>query len=254
MKKIKHDFNWHSFNGFKLCAYWRRVDSLDVCIHKTNDFLNDFIKLHPDGLPLRCTPQITRKKFTMHYYEVVPSFDELKNLIVAGIDTNYIGEGSTVFYDTATKSVNCNRFISIELECGRDGYNQPQVLFPPKNDEAADIVSKDFFKNCCDLFVKHWQPRKGFIKPSYTRICEYTREEFHDVGWLTYFSDGLGELPQLPDWAQIIPAEGYGTYIQLAEELPDYKNEKEFNEVVDKMIELSKIISPWLKTKRDLII
>jgi hypothetical protein len=256
MKKIKHDFNWHRYNGCELCVYWRREDSLDDCVRKTSDFFNDFIKLHPDGLPLRCAPQLTREKLTTYYYDVVPSFDELKNLIVAGISTSYIGEGSKVAYDTATKLVNYNRYISIQLECccKNNQYNQSQVQFPPKNDEAADIVSKDFFKNCFDLFVKHWQPKKGFIRLPYLRIWEYTSAVFHDVGWLTYFSEGLGELPKLPDWAKIIPAEGYGTYIQVSEELPDYKNENEFNEIVDKMIELSKIISPWLKTKRDLII
>jgi hypothetical protein len=52
----------------------------------------------------------------------------------------------------------------------------------------------------------------------------------------------------------IIPIEGYGTYVQVSDELPDCENKKEFYEVVDKMIELSEIISPWLMAKRDLMI
>jgi hypothetical protein len=251
MKKIKHDFSWHSLNGFELCAYWRRVDPLDVCVHKTSDFLHDFIKLHPDGLPLRYLP--SSKRLIPSYCNAVPSFDELRSIVVEGIDRYFIGEGSTVFYDTATNPVNCNRFISIKLHCGGQN-NQPRVKFPPKNEEATDIVSEEFFKSCYDLFLKHWQPKYGFILLPYSPIKEYSKEEFYHTGWLNYFSDGLGELPKLPDWVRIIPAEGYGTYVQVSEELPDHTNEKEFHEIVDKIIELSKIISPWLMTKRDLMI
>jgi hypothetical protein len=254
MKKIKYDRDWHFFNRFQLLADWRRVDSLDVCVTKTSGFLNDFIKLCPEWLPFKVYS--TRRRSATSCYYTVPPFDELKEIIVEGLDKYTTHGGSTVYYDSAIKPTNYKKLILIKLDCGahNGAFNQSYMHFPPQNEEVANIISEGFLKNCYDLFLKHWQPRHGFIIPSYSLIWEYTKKEFDSVGWLTYFSDGLGELPKFPDWVKIIPADGYGTYIQISEKLPDYKNEKEFNEIVDKMIELSKIISPWIMTKRDLMI
>jgi hypothetical protein len=176
MKKIKHDYLWHSRNGFKLCAYWRREDSLDVCVQNMSNFLNDFIKLCPSWLPFRWQS----KGVITSCNDVVPSSDVLREIIVAGIGQCTDNAGSTVIFESAIRPINYRKLISIILSCGAcsGAYNQPQMKFPPKNEEATDIISKEFFKKCYDLFLKHWQPRQGFISLPYYPVKEYSEKSF----------------------------------------------------------------------------
>jgi hypothetical protein len=95
--------------------------------------------------------------------------------------------------------------------------------------------------------LKHWRPKNGHVTPSLSLIKRYTGIDIDAVGWLTYISNGLGGFPQLPDWVKIIPAEGYGTYLQVSDDLPNYENESEFREIAGKIYELSKILTSWLR-------
>jgi hypothetical protein len=56
-------------------------------------------------------------------------------------------------------------------------------------------------------------------------------------------------LPELPDWVKITPFENCGTCLQISDELPNHKDEKEFHEIALKIKELSDIITTWHRKK-----
>jgi hypothetical protein len=258
MKKIKYDGNWHS-NGFGVGATWTRRDSIDVCTQKTSDFLDGFIKLCPDWLPFKVS---VPAKCAFISYAEVPSLTVLRKIIDEGIDRFAYGYGNTVYFNNIVELSDQKRVICIHLTCGAYDRqsNSVSIQFPPYNDEVKHIVTKEFFLASFGLMLKHWNPYRGCSGIPFSMIRDYAQADdvnsirSPEFGWLNYFSDKLGELPELPAWAIVTPVEGFGNYIQVSEDLPDKTKEKELHDIITKVYELSEIIKPWIKSKWEFII
>jgi hypothetical protein len=224
----------------------QREYSPDEVVQKTKDFLNDFIKLCPEWLPFSIPSSLT---YCNKSFFDVPAFDILSAAIAEG---NFSIEGSeTTFHNNIDHSSdNFKKIIEIQMQLEVKGCEDKclssLVRFPPHTEETKQIVTKDFIKNVFDLFLKYWHPKNGYVLPSCSHIKRYIGTDVFGVGWLTYLSNELGEYPLLPDWVKIIPVEGYGIYIQVSDELPDYENESEFRKIAERIYELFKIIKPWL--------
>jgi hypothetical protein len=259
MKKIKYDGNWH-LKGSGVWAVWTRYDSIDLCTQKTSDFLNDCVQLCPDCLPFNVVSPVKHYKTTP--YSAVPSLAVLRKIIEEGINKYVCNGGYSAFFNNIMNSSDQRRVILIKLTCGAyDRYsNSMSIGFPPYNDEAKHIVTKEIFLASMKLMIKHWNPyRAGSgIEPSMLR--DYTQVDdilsiCPEVGWLNYFSGKLGELPALPDWVIVTPVEGFGNCIQVSDELPcKIKEKNELHDVIAKVYELSEIIKPWIQSKWEFIV
>jgi hypothetical protein len=259
MKKIKHDRKWYDYNSCGVGVMWTRYDSMDVCVQKTSDFLNDFVKLYPAWVPFKIFSTV-KSSFTS--YSEVPPLHVLRNIIEEGIDKVAYGYGHRVFFQNDVKSSEQTRAIYFHLTCGAYDRqsNGLSISFPPYNEDVKHIVTKDFFLSCFELIIKHWNPYRGCSGIPFSMITDYaevddvTSINFPAFGWLNYLSDKLGELPELPDWTIITPVGGLGNYIKVTEELPDKTKEKELHDIITKVYELSDIIEAWIKPKWEFII
>jgi hypothetical protein len=256
MKKIKYDHNWH-MNGLRISASWNHHESIDICAKKMSNFLNDFIKIYPDWVPFK-TFFSTRRKIV---YSDVPSIKELCKNIEEGMKTNYVDFYNSSYYLNVLKESDQKKLVEIELKCATSNTDSSfiSMKFPPYNDEARNIVTKKFFIDSLELIRRNWNPYSGLIGLPFLMIKDYARVgddwagNIPESGWITFYSDKLGELPPLPDWAIITKIDGY-TYIQVTEELPVQLNEKKLHEVIIKVYEISSIIKPWFKSKWNLIV
>jgi hypothetical protein len=235
-------------HGFRIRGAWLRRDTLEECAQKTRDFLQEFINLYPDWIPFNNTS--TKKACTIPMHEV-PIIEELKKIIVEGrdnfYDTDERGSGITYFNWGSSKISrgNYKKMVEIDINCGAYNgyYNRSVISFPPFNEDAINIVTKEFFKIIFDLLLRHWTPLYG---RAMFPIFNDSHESFSEVGWLTYFSNELGDMPLLPSWTKIIPVAEIGTYIQITDEISSWENEDD----LIKIVELSEIITPWLEGKK----
>jgi hypothetical protein len=247
MNDKNYDDMWYS-DGFLFNCAWLRKDTLEECTQKTSGFLQDFIKLYPDWIPFNNSS--TFKACRIPLYEV-PSLEELKKIIVLGRDKFYETDehGSRIRYfnwgSNKRSSRNYKKMVEISINCGayKGFYNGVVIQFPPHNDDAKDIITKEFFKIMFELLLKYWQPLYG---KAMFPIRNENLAKYREIGWLTYLSTELGNIPQLPSWAKIIPIEGTGNYIQTTEEISCWENEEDLN----KISILSEIITPWLEKQR----
>ncbi|MDR1477401.1 MAG: SUKH-3 domain-containing protein [Planctomycetaceae bacterium] len=241
-----YDTRWWKLYG--LTMYFRRNGKFTIreVVQKTRDFLNDFVKLCPEWLPffIPSSSQYHGKSFW-----AVPSLDTLKEIINEG---ELIPSQSQITYCNFKDINDFKNVIEIRNIWQTSKYTnffESFIRFPPFTDGTEKITSKEFIKKVFDLVVKHWQPECGSVASSVPLIKRYTGKYTNDMtGWLTYFSNELGDLPQLHDWVKIIPAASYGNYLQISDELPDYKNEKEFLKATRQLHELDKILNTlWEK-------
>jgi hypothetical protein len=221
-----------------------RTKTLEESAEKTAAFLNDIIKLYPTWSPFYIT---SSDRCGLIAQKTIPSLEEMKEHIIDALQNP--PWRTMTFCNIGRNHDNIGKMLEIRMQSGHCYKNCSCVRFPPRYKETKYISSKEFIKEVFDLFLKHWQPSNGYVIPSIPIIRRFSNELFDDIGWLTYFSDKLGELPPLPDWAKIIPVDGYGNYVQVSDNLPDPANEDVFRDVIEKMCELSKIIEPWLITK-----
>ncbi|MDR2642577.1 MAG: hypothetical protein LBC74_07265 [Planctomycetaceae bacterium] len=259
MKNIRHDSFWHHMNGFGVGATWTRYDSDDISAKKTSDFLNDFVKLHPDWVPFRMYSSI--KGALTSFYSEIPTLPELRKIIEEGLDKYAYGYGSHIFFENVVKQTDQRKLVQFNLTCGAYDRqsNGLSIKFPPYNEEAKHITTKEVYIVSLKLIIKHWNPYRGSIGIPFFMIEDYKSandmaDKVPEVSWFNYFSAQLGELPQLPDWVIITPVDGLGNYIQVSEDLPDKTNENELHNIITKVYELSELIKPWIKSKWELII
>jgi hypothetical protein len=236
---------WHKLYGTQINVVTKHKDTPDEAAQKIQNFLNDFIKLNPLWSPFYALT--STQKRTIGFLES-PSIDDLKEIIVEGQDETCSIDGCKINFSNQDIINDFRKVIDIRFQTseGRNDGNWLWMRVPPMNDEATFVTSKEFIMKSFELFLKHWQPTFGRISLSDCILNIHTTAHISYVGWLTFLSNGIGELSRLPDWAKITPADNYGTYIQVSEELPDPTNESEFRDIVRKICELSKIIEPWI--------
>jgi hypothetical protein len=258
MKKIKYDTYWH-MNGFGVGALWNRYDSLDVCVQKANDFLRDFVELCPEWFPFRMYSSF--KGALTSFNSEIPPLPELHKIIEEGRDKDSDSCGYHVFFNNVVEKTDHRMLIEFRLTCGAYGKqgNSISISFPPYNEKAKRIATKEFYFTSLKLIMKHWIPYRCNIGIPFVMIKDYAKVgndavgNVPCVGWLTGFSDKLGTLPELPNWAIVTPVDGFGNYIQVSENLPDKTKEEELHDIITKVYELSGIIKPWIELKREFI-
>jgi hypothetical protein len=258
MKKIKYDYFWH-LKGPGGAATWTRHDSIDVCVQKSSDFLNDFVQLCPEWLPFKIYSSV---KHTFTSYSEVPPLTVLRKIIEDGADKYVCNGGYSVFFDNVINSSDQRKVIHIQLTCGAYARhsNSISIKFPPYNEEAKHFVTKEIFLASMKMMIEHWNPYRASSRIESSIIRDYAQVDDTlsirpEAGWLNYFSDKLGELPKLPDWAIVTPVEGFGNYIQVSDELPcKIKEKNELHDVIAKVYELSEIIKPWIQPKWEFIV
>jgi hypothetical protein len=236
----------------EISVRWFRKDTLDECARKTSDLLQDFIKFYPDWIPFSYSATIKSAEIPQLYE--VPTLEELKKIIVQGYDKRCsVDHGSSITYfnlrsDEKTHK-NYKKLIEIDIRCGcYNGHENYSCFgFPPFNEDAKNIVNAEFFKNAFDLLIKHWTPLWGHVT---FQILTETFEECENIGWLTYFSDELRELPTFPSWVKLIPVEEKGTYIQIAEKISLWDMDDYIELYLNNITELYETISPWLEDKK----
>ncbi|MDR1478477.1 MAG: SUKH-3 domain-containing protein [Planctomycetaceae bacterium] len=221
--------------------------AFDESAERIVNFLYDLVLLYPDWLPFYIT-STKSSKHRSNPHGTIPSLQEMKEIMV---DTSWHqSSGSHITCcNIGLNHNNIGQMLEVCFQvCAEKDRNESWVRFPPCYDTTNLVTSKEFIINIFNLFLKHWQPRKVilFPSPSLTKRC-IDNMTLEDVGWFSYFFNGYGSLPKLPDWAKVISLSDHGNYIQVTDELPNYKNDAEFTDFAKKLLELSDIIGPWLR-------
>lgn len=224
MAKNECDGLWHN-KGYCVSATWHLYDSLDECARKTDEFLRGIADLFPNWFPFFNS---TSFKTAMKPLYEIPTLDELKRTVVAGRDQHLIdsvaeAQGSSIIFsnDNAKGKSTFIRLITININCGAapGRSNDVRIQFPPAFEGNEDIVNEEMYTKVFDLVVRCWNPRRGFLAPNLLR--DALNDTLTHIGWLTYISNRIHDIPSLPEWAKIIPMEDRGYYIQSTEKLLD---------------------------------
>ena len=224
-----YDDMWH-LKGYSLAASWKRNDSHEMCIDSIHSFLKEFIELLPFWPPFFqpsfCKPEC---------FHNVPDKDKLRQMFMNDIvkDRPSDAWGSRMlFSNTGVQSIpfkiadwDFRKVVEITLTVGayNGNVNGIAISFPPINDELGERLTLQTFNDIFDLVVKCWRPICGRLKPGWWS-SESDDYPFHNVGWVTYLSEKMGEIPKFPKWAILTPVEGYGTYIRAGNGLYEPDN------------------------------
>jgi hypothetical protein len=221
--------------------------TFDSSAERIVNFLKELTLLYPDWLPFYFT-SAKSGKHRLISHSTVPSLHEMKEIIIDTTWHSCSETGQITCCNIGPNHENIGKMLEVHFQvCVGDNCNRSWVRFPPYYEDTKLITSKEFIKNVFGLFLKHWQPTMGLLLPSYPLIrrCVNNIMLVEGVGCFSYFSKEFGLLPKLPDWAKITSLDE-GNYIQIADELPNYKNLTEFTNFVERLRELADIIYKWL--------
>jgi hypothetical protein len=264
ISETSDDNNRRTLYGLHLYTNLKNIDTPQKTVLRMQDFLNDFVGLHSYWAPFRILSSI-RCRSTV--YNCSPPLEVLKYVMCEEYTKIYQCHFSKILLGNLSPDMDFSKLVDIlfNLEEQHTIYNirYSRVTFPPIiSSETKQFFNKQLILSTFELYFRHWQSSYGRIGPSNVLISKYSVEDFNEnaylnmtipIGWLTYFSNEFGVLPELPDWVQIVPVEGYGIYIQVSDELPDTQNEDQLRMIVERICRLSKILRPWLETKKDLM-
>ncbi|MGL6195308.1 MAG: Imm52 family immunity protein [Thermoguttaceae bacterium] len=237
--------SWYR-QGFTIGVHWRRKDTHDVCVNNTHSFLKEFIEMFPFWLPFSVGGNWNLFR-SFKDFQSLPDIDVINSIFTKGFDRDMEDWwGSDVDYknsgtkNTNDKELNFKKVIKVGLRIGayNGQFNSACIDFPPENDEIGEYLGMSALKKLFHIVIKYWRPASGRCSSGLLFGEEYN---FRRVGWLTYFSKDFGTLPKLPDWAEIIPVEDIGNYVQATEELLDANNQ----EHIRRLCELEKILEPF---------
>ena len=249
---------------FVRCGWTHRKESLEECTDKSWEFLKEYLAIVP-------YPMVPFYAYKFKGKQDNLDRDFVYQALKKGVNRQDMPPRPVIpelgySLSLHTKQPNSN---DIRIHCGCYGeytWNSVMIAFPFENEETRLFYQKEFLRKTFELVIHIWNPHYGVIMNSalgdatdqydnkiiqVDDISELDDDddqlddekiELH-VGWLTYLSSIYGELPKLPDWADVTKIEGRGTIISATEHLANSQNQDD----VLKVSELLAILDPFYK-------
>jgi hypothetical protein len=143
-----------------------------------------------------------------------------------------------------------NQAVSISFGCGmfaKNVVNAVTLSLPTEQSEQNEMVHFKFMRSIILILVKHFSPDWGVVNShSLCRSMLGLRENMPQVGWITYLSNGFGNIPLSTYYDQEL-INGSGTLIVSTTEKFTTENRQHMTSVTAVAGAVSRLFDESLK-------
>jgi len=209
---------------YYVAAYWGgRRESAEECAHRAATFFGLLSACHSDYG--RWYEKAGSRKKALQF-QVEPT----RETFVRFFSKKRYQSGNDGFSFEAWTGHPDNQGGMVLLGCGEGGErvtNLVQLYCPSEAPGRDRLVTRPVLSDVVRAMVVAWEPDWAVVTPrSFREQASETQLPGTFVGWMTYYSRQWGDVPTLPEPAQVEPVEDKGTLVVLTHERLDAANAK----------------------------